>query len=215
MKSSRKNAVKVKICGLTSKLSQFAELNVDYVGFIFYSKSPRYVIGKLRPEELSVLPAHIKKVGVFVNEKPELVVQLSSDFNLDFVQLHGAESPDFCQGLQEKGLHVIKAFGVGDEFDFNGLKPYVGKVSYFLFDTATAEHGGSGRTFNWSVLKQYPFNVPIFLGGGVGIENLESLLFQDIPQLHAVDLNSKLEISPGLKDIAKVQAAVRIVKGLA
>jgi phosphoribosylanthranilate isomerase len=212
LKSSRKKGVKVKICGLTSKLDQISELDIDYVGFIFYSKSPRFVVDRLSPEEVSSMPSHIQKVGVFVNEKPEQISQLAVDYQLDFVQLHGNESPDFCQDLQQRGMRVIKAFGIGDQFDFNLLKPYIGKVSFFLFDTATASHGGSGKAFDWSLLKRYPFEVPIFVGGGVGPENLESLLSQDIPHLYAVDMNSKLEISPGLKDIAKARAALTLLK---
>jgi phosphoribosylanthranilate isomerase len=215
LKSSRKNSVKVKICGLTSKLDQISELDIDYVGFIFYSKSPRYVVGKLSPEELAALPSRIQKVGVFVNEDQQLIRQLVLDYQLDFVQLHGIESPEVCQDLQQQDIRVIKAFGVGEQFDFEVLKPYLGKVSFFLFDTATVSHGGSGKAFDWSLLKQYPFEVPIFVGGGVGVDNLESLLSQEIPHLYAVDMNSKLEISPGLKDIAKAQAAIRVLKGLA
>jgi phosphoribosylanthranilate isomerase len=215
LKSSRKNSVKVKICGLTSKLDQISELDIDYVGFIFYSKSPRYVVGKLSPEELAALPSRIQKVGVFVNEDQQLIRQLVFDYQLDFVQLHGIESPEVCQDLQQQDIRVIKAFGVGEQFDFEVLKPYLGKVSFFLFDTATVSHGGSGKAFDWSLLKQYPFEVPIFVGGGVGVDNLESLLSQEIPHLYAVDMNSKLEISPGLKDIAKAQAAIRVLKGLA
>jgi phosphoribosylanthranilate isomerase len=215
LKSSRKNSVKVKICGLTSKLDQISELDIDYVGFIFYSKSPRYVVGKLSPEELAALPSRIQKVGVFVNEDQQLIKQLVLDYQLDFVQLHGIESPEVCQDLQQQDIRVIKAFGVGEQFDFEVLKPYLGKVSFFLFDTATVSHGGSGKAFDWSLLKQYPFEVPIFVGGGVGVDNLESLLSQEIPHLYAVDMNSKLEISPGLKDIAKAQAAIRVLKGLA
>jgi phosphoribosylanthranilate isomerase len=215
LKSSRKNSVKVKICGLTSKLDQISELDIDYVGFIFYAKSPRYVVGKLSPEELAALPSRIQKVGVFVNEDQQLIKQLVLDYQLDFVQLHGIESPEVCQDLQQQDIRVIKAFGVGEQFDFEVLKPYLGKVSFFLFDTATVSHGGSGKAFDWSLLKQYPFEVPIFVGGGVGVDNLESLLSQEIPHLYAVDMNSKLEISPGLKDIAKAQAAITILKGLA
>lgn len=212
MKSSRKNSVKVKICGLTSKLDQISELDIDYVGFIFYAKSPRYVVGQLSPVDLAKLPSNIRKVGVFVNEQVAIIRQHASDYQLDFVQLHGSESPDECFELEKSGVPVIKAFGVGELFDFDLLKPYLGKVSYFLFDTATAAHGGSGKAFDWALLPHYPFDVPIFVGGGVGPDNLESLIEKNIPHLHAIDMNSKLEISPGVKDIAKAKTAVGIVK---
>jgi len=212
LKSSKKSAVKVKICGLTSKLDQISELDIDYVGFIFYAKSPRYVVGQLSPVDLAKLPSNIRKVGVFVNEQAEIIRQYALEYQLDFVQLHGSESPDECFELEQSGIPVIKAFGVGEQFDFDVLKPYLGKVSYFLFDTATSTHGGSGKAFDWALLQNYPFDVPIFVGGGVGLDNLESLIGYDIPHLYAIDMNSKLEISPGVKDMAKAHAAVALVK---
>jgi phosphoribosylanthranilate isomerase len=206
--------VKVKICGLSSDLPELASLGMDYAGFIFYGKSPRCVLGKIAPDELSVFPAGVKKIGVFVDEELSVMQQLAADFQLDILQLHGSESPELCRKIRGIGFPVIKAFGVGSDFNFERLRPYLDSVDFFLFDTATSAHGGSGKTFDWNVLQRYPFDIPILVGGGVGLENLSELLESAIPHLHAVDMNSKLEIAPGVKNISRVQAAINIVKSM-
>lgn len=206
--------MKLKVCGLKHKSNLYAtvEAGVDYVGMIFYEKSPRYVVDSLYPEEIWFLPDEVEKVGVFVNADFEEITKNARLYQLDLIQLHGQESPELCAQLQEAGYVVVKAFGVGENFDFSEMEPYRTVADFFLFDTKTPAHGGSGLAFDWNVLKQYPYDVPVFVGGGVSLENVKDLLDFDFPFLYAVDMNSKLELEPGLKVIGKVEEAVRLVK---
>lgn len=178
----------------------------DYMGFLFYGKSKRYV-GDLSPKVTALLPQGIRKTGVFVNEQLSEVQEIVLKFKLNAVQLHGQESPAYCEALQglNLGIEIIKAFGVGETFDFKVLIPYQQVVDYFLFDTKTPEHGGSGKLFNWSLLKDYPLQVPYFLSGGIGMESLEELQEIDDERLYAIDVNSKFELEPGLKDVDKLK----------
>lgn len=179
---------------------------------IFYEKSPRYVVDSLYPEDIWFLPDEVEKVGVFVNADFEEIRGYAKLYQLDLIQLHGQESPELCARLQAAGYVVVKAFGVGENFDFSELESYKNVSDFFLFDTKTPVHGGSGVAFDWNLLKQYPYDVPVFVGGGVSLENVQDLLSLDFPFLYAVDMNSKLELEPGLKDIGKVEEAVRLVK---
>lgn len=179
---------------------------------IFYGKSPRYVVDTLYPEDIWFLPDEVEKVGVFVNADFEEITKNARLYQLDLIQLHGQESPELCAQLQEAGYVVVKAFGVGADFDFSVMEPYRTVSDFFLFDTKTPAHGGSGVAFDWNVLKQYPYDVPVFVGGGISLDNVKDLLDFDFPFLYAVDMNSKLEQEPGLKDIGKVEEAVRLVK---
>ncbi len=213
MKSSRKSSLKLKVCGLTQKsnLESVVASGVDFAGLIFYQKSPRYMADKLLSADLDAYREHVSFVGVFVNETLEVLIELSRQFQLNIIQLHGIESPEYCQNVQEQGFQVMKVFGVGESFDFSSLKPYLPVVDYFLFDTKSPQYGGTGVSFQWSVLKDYPYDKPFWVGGGVSVENLPSLLSLHLPHLYAVDMNSALEISPGLKDISKVKASVKIM----
>ena len=207
--------MKIKICGLKHKTNLFdvVEAGVDYVGMIFYEKSPRFVLDSLYPEDVWFLPDEVEKIGVFVNASFDEIKKYAKLYQLNLIQLHGNETPEVCKQLQNLGYGVIKAFGVDESFDFNRLKPYHTSVDFFLFDTKTSDHGGSGITFDWNILTNYTLDIPIFIGGGVGLENLNELLNFNFPFLYSVDMNSKLEIEPGLKDISKVQKAVELVKG--
>jgi len=187
-----------------------AALNPDYLGFIFYDKSPRFV-GNLPAEALADIPSTTHKVAVFVNETLENIGKLVDKYNFDFVQLHGDESPDFCKALRNDAI-VIKAFGVNSEFDFEQLDKYKNKVDLFLFDTKTDSHGGSGQTFDWDILDKYDLEVPFFVSGGLGPDNIEEALKIDHPKFYGVDLNSKFETSPALKDIDKLEKAFSIIK---
>jgi phosphoribosylanthranilate isomerase len=215
LKNSYKNSVKLKICGLKHKTNLFdvVEAGVDYVGMIFYEKSPRFVLDSLYPEDVWFLPDEVEKIGVFVNASFDEIKKYAKLYQLNLIQLHGNETPEVCKQLQDLGYGVIKAFGVDESFDFNSLNPYQSSVDFFLFDTKTSDHGGSGITFDWNILTNYTLDIPIFIGGGVGLENLNELLNFNFPFLYSVDMNSKLEIEPGLKDISKVQKAVELVKG--
>lgn len=170
------------------------------------------MVDSLYPEDVWFLPDEVEKIGVFVNAEFDDIRKYAKLYQLDVLQLHGQETPELCGQLQHAGYRIIKAFGVGEDFDFTVLEPYHKVVDFFLFDTKTPAHGGSGVAFNWDVLADYPYDIPVLIGGGVSLENLEDLLNFDFPFLYAVDMNSKLELEPGLKDIGKVEEAVRLVK---
>ena len=202
--------VKLKICGMKepTNILDVAGLLPDYLGFIFYKGSKRYVEG-LTPVFVRDLPTEIKRVGVFVNEDLVKVAELATLFGLNAVQLHGDESPLYCAELRtelaEEGVAVIKAFGIDEDFDFSLLENYLDLVDYFLFDTQTPQHGGSGKVFNWELLKKYNLDKPYFLSGGIGPESLDQLHQITDPRLFAIDVNSRFEIAPGIKDIDKLK----------
>ena len=183
-------------------LQQLIVLQPDYIGFIFYGPSKRYV-GDMDPSLTRQLPAGIKPTGVFVDESLEQVVHLTQKYALKAVQLHGKESPEYCGRLKEQLIDVelIKAFGVNDQFSFDVLDAYQDVVDYFLFDTQTADHGGSGKTFDWAVLENYRLQLPYFLSGGIGLEEVSMIKAIADPRLHAVDVNSRFESAPAMKDI--------------
>ncbi len=221
--------MKLKVCGMkyVENIQQVAELNPDYLGFIFYDKSKRNFEGII-PE----LPKEIKKTGVFVNEIPEILVSIIEEYQLDAIQLHGDESVEYIKSIREQlefsrtsfieqnkgrkkvkkpksyqNLEIIKVFGIKDAFDFDVLKPYLDVVDYFLFDTKGKERGGNGVHFDWTVLKDYPFKKPFFLSGGIGLEDVEKvkeIINTDLP-IYALDVNSKFEIEPGKKKIQEIK----------
>ena len=199
--------MKIKVCGMrdVQNIRALVQLHPDYIGLIFYSGSKRFV-NKMDAQALMEVPEDIKLTGVFVNEDLEAVLQKIKIYNLKAVQLHGDESPEYCRSLgdQVKTIEIIKAFGIDDNFDFSALEPYLPVVDFFLFDTKTAGHGGSGKAFNWDVLNKYPYQKSYFLSGGIGVENLDEVLAISDERLHALDLNSRFEVEPGLKDISKL-----------
>jgi len=193
--------MKLKICGMKyqKNIKGVARLQPDYMGFIFYERSKRNFDGNI-PN----ISKRIKKTGVFVNASIEFVLKKVNEHALMAVQLHGDESPTYCKKLFEKKIEVIKVFSVGEQFSFDILKKYEEVCHYFLFDTKGKEKGGNGITFNWKLLNQYPFHKPYFLSGGIGLEEVESLnLFlrsKASKYCYAIDVNSKFEIKPGLKE---------------
>lgn len=206
--------MKIKVCGLKEpdNISEVAALQPDFMGFICYGRSPRY-IDELEADALNHIPVGIIKTGVFVNEDAEQINALIDRYNFKAIQLHGSETPEFC-ALFKGRIQVIKAFGIDAGFDFDILKPYEKVVDIFLFDTKTAAHGGSGKTFDWQVLSNYTLDVPFFLSGGIGLENLKDVKKVGHPQLAGLDLNSRFELSPGNKDINKLKQAFEIIKQL-
>ena len=190
-----------------------AALEPDYLGFINFSMSPRF-IANMPVDVMETLPANIQKIGVFVNDSVEMISILIREYEFDAVQLHGYENPEFCEALKHR-VTVIKAFGVDEEFDFSQLEPYVGHVDYFLFDTKTDKHGGSGVSFNWDVLQKYKLDIPFFLSGGLSLDNLEEVMKINHPQFYAVDLNSRFEVSPGIKDLEKLKNAFNLIRPFA
>jgi len=197
--------LKLKICGMRDEenILDVASLNPEYLGFIFYAKSPRYVGDDF------VLPAKLSpdilRVGVFVNETSEVIIGKADKYQLDYIQLHGSETPDQCEALGQLGLGIIKVFSMGDDFDFEVVKPYKGVVDYFLFDTKGKYYGGNASTFNWGLLKQYDQEIPFFLSGGLSPDNINEVGKLKGMNIHALDLNSGVEVSPGVKDISKVK----------
>ncbi len=180
-----------------------AVLEPNYMGFIFYKKSPRY-FNTVIPE----LPESIKKIGVFVNETFDFIKGIIEKHNLQGVQLHGNETPELCMRLKALNCIVIKVFSIKNDFDFNLLEPYEEVCDFYLFDTKGKHIGGNGYTFNWNVLKKYPSIKPYFLSGGIGLNELDSVIkFLKRPESAfccALDLNSKFETNLGLKDISKL-----------
>jgi phosphoribosylanthranilate isomerase len=195
---------------------EVAALKPDYMGFIFYKGSKRYIDG-LPASSLSELPQTIKRTGVFVNEDLDAIAQYAREFGLNALQLHGDESPDFCRQLKAvlPGIELIKAFGIHHAFDFEVLGPYVGNVDFFLFDTQTADHGGSGKVFNWSLLQNYKGSTPYFLSGGIGLEQASVLQNIEDERLYAIDVNSRFEKEPGLKDLDRLKEFKNIISGTA
>ncbi|MGV3639645.1 MAG: phosphoribosylanthranilate isomerase [Adhaeribacter sp.] len=195
-----------KVCGMRERDNILAmlELKPDYLGFIFYPPSSRFVGQELDVALLRLLPAQTRKVGVFVNADADQIKAEVEKYELQAVQLHGEESPALCRQLRDQGLIVFKAFAVDDDFDFNALKPYEGTCDYFLFDTKGPQYGGNGRAFNWEVLSRYAGDTPFFLSGGIGPEHAEQVKQLNLPALRGLDLNSRFETAPALKDVSQV-----------
>ncbi len=184
-------------------LRQLLALKPDFIGFILYPGSKRFV-----GEDFSLsvdIPSPIKRVGVFVDALLPEVIEWSNRLELDYVQLHGAESKDYCQELSKMGLKVIKSFGVKESFNFKQLKEYTPWCSYFLFDTKTPLHGGSGEQFNWTLLDKYNESLPFFLSGGIGPEDVDSVLSYKNPHFYALDINSRFETEPAMKNIVQLK----------
>lgn len=209
---------KLKVCGMKfqENILEIASLKPDYLGLIFYEKSPRNFENVI-PE----ISSGIKKTGVFVNASSSFILEKANRYKLRAIQLHGEETKEFCIQLRIElkklkvtpEVEIIKVFSVNEEFDFEIVLPYEDVVDYFLFDTKGKNKGGNGVAFNWDILKEYPSKKPFFLSGGIGVEELESIKSliaefqkkgkQDL--LYAIDVNSKFEIEPGLKDLQKLE----------
>ncbi|WP_339609923.1 phosphoribosylanthranilate isomerase [uncultured Planktosalinus sp.] len=206
--------MKIKICGLkeAKNLRQVSEANPDYMGFIFYPKSKRFVGDEFSKTTLAKIPESILKTAVFVNESQENILKTVQKYDFQAVQLHGNESTEICKQLKLQNLIVIKVFAMDDCFDFETLHPYENHCDYFLFDTKTKHFGGSGKSFDWNLLQQYHLKTPFFLSGGLGIENLEAILKLKHNKLYGLDFNSKLEISPGIKNIQLINKVLDTIK---
>ena len=185
-------------------IRQVLQHRPDFLGFIFYKKSPRFAGNYVEKIREVHIPQQVLKVGVFVNENIGNICQTHETLALDLVQLHGDETVRLCKSLRSRGLKVIKVFSVGPDFDFKIMKPYVDHVNYFLFDTKGVFYGGNARPFDWKLIDNYPYEIPFFLGGGIGIENIIEIRGIKSPFLYAVDVNSKLESAPGHKDPEKL-----------
>jgi len=203
--------MKVKVCGLTdaTDMEGLLSANLDYLGFICYSKSKRWIAESTIAQKKY---GTAKRVGVFVNEEIDRVVEIAKKNNFDVIQLHGDESPEYCSRLNELGFQVIKVFGVDEEFDFDTTLYYKKVADFFLFDTKGEQRGGNGYPFNWDKLQEYKGNTPFFLSGGIEPKSIASINKLNHPKLHAVDINSRFEISPGEKDVAQIKNFVNEIK---
>lgn len=179
------------------------DLCPDFVGFIFYKKSPRYN-QDLNEELVRSIPKSIKKVGVFVNESLESILKMVRRYELDYVQLHGDEDLDFTKQLKANGVKIIKVFRVMEELPEEILN-FQDVVDYYLFDTASKEYGGSGKHFNWDILEKYDLEVPFLLSGGIDLLDIDRIHAMDHPKLMGVDVNSRFEYEPGKKDLERVK----------
>lgn len=207
--------MKVKVCGMRDpeNIRQVAALHPDFMGFIFYEGSKRYIADYITPGLLAELPATIQKIGVFVNAETKDIKDRVELYNLDLVQLHGHETPRQCKELQEAGIKVIKAFSVDDAFSFQGTLVYERYCDYFLFDTRGNNYGGNGTVFDWEILKGYIADKPYFLSGGLNLENLQSEEFTELrPKPYAVDVNSGFEQEPGLKKVAELKQLLEYIR---
>lgn len=198
--------MKLKVCGMrdVENIKALIELKPDFIGFIFYDKSPRFVSNDADIDFINSIPREIRKVGVFVNATVDYILQNVRKYGLNYVQLHGNEMPDFCRNLRLKGVNIIKAFRVDNDFIFSQVNNYKPHVDFFLFDAKGDGYGGNGISFDWSILKRYDNQKPYFLAGGVSLENLD-ILENIIPQPYALDVNSKFEIEPAIKNIEKLE----------
>lgn len=200
--------MEVKVCGMREPeniRNLISEVKPDWMGLIFYPKSSRFVSDVLANQ---ISDLKVKKVGVFVNADLETILEKVTNFGLKAIQLHGKESPEFVQKLSEKAdCELWKVISVKDQIDWESLKGYLPFVSKFLFDTATVAHGGSGKQFDWKVLETYPFDKGFLLSGGLNEESALKVLAlkAKLPQLQGVDLNSKFEDAPGIKNIEKLK----------
>ena len=195
--------MKIKICGMkyADNIRDVSALQPDFMGFIFYPASSRFVGYDFNETIVKAVPDSIRKVGVFVNESVENVIAIAARFEFHLVQLHGNESPQYCQQLKHNGLSIIKAISIDATIDFSTLLAYQPWCSYFLFDTKTNGFGGSGQSFDWGILDSYKLPVPFFLSGGLGTENIDAAMNIKHPMLYGLDMNSKLESLPGMKEI--------------
>ncbi len=199
----------IKVCGLNNRenIFELCKLNIDFIGFIFYRNSPRYFNNGLTFEEVRQIPKSIKKVGVFVNETFYNVLNAVAHYDLDFVQLHGEESVSYCRELLPY-VKIIKTISVKDETSFKFAYQFSEICNYFLFDTATANYGGSGKPFNWEHLKDAEINKPFFISGGVSLGNFQKAKNLGVKNLIGIDINSKFEIVPGTKDLKKINLII-------
>ena len=202
--------MKIKVCGMKDpqNIKDVGELNPDLMGFIFYKKSARYVDTNLLKKAVHELPSSILRVGVFVDEEAEKVLELCNCFGLSYAQLHGNETPEYCAQTQAGGISVIKVFHMDETFDLLQTEPYENCSDLLLFDTKTKGYGGSGKHFDWTLLNKYTLDIPLLLSGGISTEDLTKIKALQIPQLIGIDVNSRVEISPGNKDVNKVKELI-------
>lgn len=193
----------------TENRKQVEKLGVDFLGYIFYGPSKRFVGDT---PEIGLFSSDKSKVGVFVDENAFEILGLAKNMGLEYVQLHGKENPKTCGILKNQGLKIIKAFNVNEKFKFSDTKKWEKVADYFLFDTKTSLPGGSGQKFDWKIIDKYQGHTPFFLSGGIGPADVKSIKEINHPKLTGVDLNSGFEDEPGLKNIEKLEQFIKELK---
>ena len=198
----------IKVCGITQlkQLQQLDGLNIEYAGMIFVKDSPRYVGESLDKNALKNADFDLKKVGVFKNPEMIDVLDAIDEYGLDVVQLHGEESPEMCEDLSDE-VEVIKVFNLNGDEDIDALvADYDAVCDYYLFDTKSAdgETGGTGKKFDWKILAKAKIEKPFFLSGGISVEDIAALKKFKHPDYFGVDINSRFEKEPGVKDMVQV-----------
>lgn len=202
--------LKLKVCGINdnNNLREISGLHPDFIGLNFYSKSKRFV-----KDQLDVSGSdNVNYVGVFVNPDIEEIIERGEAFNLKYIQLHGDESPGFCEKVKEKGFKIIKAFRIDSEFDFKSLREYDPYVDIFLFDAKGKDFGGNGVAFNWRLLDNYELTTPFLLAGGLSSDNIQDAISIDHQAFLGLDINSGYELSPGKKDAGKVKELINTIR---
>lgn len=202
--------MKIKVCGMrdAGNISEVAAMHPDYMGFIFYPPSQRYCSG-LNPDLVKFLPGDIMPVAVTVDMSESAIISLVEKYGFKAVQLHGNESPELCGRLIDRGLTVLKAISIKGKESLRRVNDYAGAVSLFVFDTATPSKGGSGLKFDWGILEGADITTDFLLSGGIGPEDKEKILEFDHPHLIGVDLNSRFEIAPGIKDVGLLRGFMK------
>lgn len=196
----------IKCCGVNNpeSIRSLAALGLDLMGFIFWSGTARAAL-QLDPAVLDVLPVSMGRVGVFVNEDYKVILPVTGNYGLSHVQLHGQESPELCERIRCTGLKVIKAFPVACAEDLNAVARYEGSCDYYLFDTKSILPGGSGMQYDWSLLEHYKGTTPFLLSGGISSQDAKRILQFRHPQFAGIDINSRFETAPGVKDVALIR----------
>lgn len=189
-------------------IAEVAALQPDYLGFIFYPKSPRYVGEDWDSKIINQLPESIERVGVFVNEDMPFIQEACAKYGINTVQLHGSETPAFCSQVQSKGYTVFKAFQVDDDTKAESIEAYSGTCDYFLYDTKSKGLGGSGHKFNWDKLAELNDAGQFFLSGGITVDDAATIKELKFSNLFGVDINSRFEIEPALKDVTLLRKFV-------
>ena len=205
--------MQVKICGLTLRenIEDIIMLQPDMIGFTFYKQSRRYIGSDRKLKGFIKNLSGAKKTGVFVNPSYDEITNAIFEYSLDYIQLHGDESADFCNNVN-KTIPVIKAFRIMEGFNFQFLTYYISSSTYFLFDTYTEEYGGSGKKFDWTILNNYHFDQQFFLSGGIGYEDINRIKKIVHPAFIGIDINSCVEDKPGYKSIDKVKKMIHGIR---
>ncbi len=198
----------------TNILSQKPIVPLPLMGFIFYAPSPRFVGTALKPAMMRLLGEHVQTIGVFVNAAKEEIAAKVHEYSLAGVQLHGKETPDFCRELRailpQKTL-LLKAFSIAEKHDFISIADYEDAIDYALFDTKGAQHGGNGTRFDWALLNDYTAKIPFLLSGGIDLPHAEEIKQIRHVQLAGVDINSRFEDAPALKNAEKIKQFLEIM----